>query len=106
MHKITFKGTESERAVFSPPSLSGSIKRALDARGYEAHMNSSETNPWWEIPAPDQMFAVQGKLTLDEKDGLLLMADSQATLDDAWEAIRLLFPKAKPQPIQTINRPA
>lgn len=106
MRKITFKGSQSERAVYAPVGLAASIKRALEARGYATHMNSGEVSPWQEIEAPDHMIAVQGKLTRDEKDSLLFLVGDEATMDDVWEAIRVLFPRAITRPMQVLNRPA
>lgn len=106
MQKITFKGIESERAVYSRNSLSASIKRALEARGYTTHMDSIEVNPWQEIPEPDHMIAVQGKLTRDDENGLLFMVADEATMDDVWEAVLLFFPRAISSPMQVLNRPA
>lgn len=106
MQKITFKGSDSDRAIYAPVGLAASIKRALEARGYVAHVDSIEVNPWREIEAPDRMIAVQGKLTRDGEVGLLFMVTDEATMDDVWEAIRVLFPRAITRPMQVLNRPA
>jgi hypothetical protein len=105
MRKIIFKGTQSERVMYTTYGAAPSLKRALEARGYQAELASDEVDPWSEEDR-QSMIAVTGALATKANRHLLFMVDDEEAMDAVWEAVHLYYPDAISDAMQKIARPA